>query len=55
MKTKRKLKNWVKVALLLLPIAVIIMQLFFVGLELKKIENKISTNIIITERRCFCD
>lgn len=55
MKTKRKLKNWVKIALLLLPEAVIIMQLFFVGSELKQIKNKVSTNIIITERRCFCD
>ncbi len=51
MKPKRKLKNWVKLALLLLPGIVIIMQLFFVGLELRKISNKPDFTIKI-ESRC---
>ena len=51
MKTKVKLKNWVKVALLLLPEVIIIMQLFFVGIEIKKIANKPAITFQV-ESRC---
>ena len=54
MKPKRKLKNWVKIALLVLPNVVIIMQLFFVGIELNKIANK-PIITINTEGRCYYD
>lgn len=40
MKPKRKLKTWVKVALLLLPQAVMIMELFLIGLNLKYIKEQ---------------
>ncbi len=52
MKPKRKLKPWVKALLLLLPEIIIICQLFFIGLNLKKAIN--STTITITESRCYC-
>lgn len=53
MKPKRKLKTWVKVALLLLPEFIIICQLFFIGINLKKaIDNPRST---IIESWCYCD
>ncbi len=45
MKPKRKLKDWVKVALLLLPQIVIALLLFFIAINLKKITN--NTNIDI--------
>ena len=45
MKPKRKLKNWVTVALLSLPIAVNIGILFFLALNFKQIRNKIEIYI----------
>ncbi|MBQ2938529.1 MAG: hypothetical protein IJN03_02685 [Bacilli bacterium] len=54
MKPKRKLKNWVKVTLVILPIAVIISQLFLIGLNIKKIAENQPETIIITESRCYC-
>ena len=46
MKPKRKLKTWVKVALLLLPQAVMIMELFLIGLNLKYIKEQPRVYII---------
>ncbi len=40
MKPKRKLKQWVKIALFMLPIAVIILQLFLVGIRIKNISDQ---------------
>lgn len=54
MKEKRKLKNWVKIALLLLPEVIMIMQLFFVGVKLNQIANTPTTTIIV-ESRCMYD
>jgi len=54
MKEKRKLKNWVKIALLLLPEVIMIMQLFFVGVKLNEIANTPTTTIIV-ESRCMYD
>lgn len=53
MKKKRKLKSWVKIALLLLPQIVIIMQLFFVGAKLNKIASE--PTIIVVESECYYD
>ena len=52
MKPKRKLKNWVKITLLFLPVAIIIIQLFFIGLNISKkpAEKDISIKI---ESRCI--
>lgn len=40
MKPKMKLKSWVKVALLLLPELIIIVELIIVGVKLDKIGNQ---------------
>lgn len=48
MKPKRKLKDWVKVALLLLPQIIMIMLLFFIAVNLKKMTNNINININTT-------
>lgn len=56
MKPKRKLKRWVKVVLLLIPEAVIICQLFFIGFNICKINRSIENKpdiIIYTESRCY--
>ena len=39
MKSKLKLKSWVKVALLLLPQFIIIIELFLIGINVNKIED----------------
>jgi len=51
MNQKLKLKSWVKVALLLLPQIIIIVELFFVGIKLDRIGNQPIT-IIQENTRC---
>ena len=53
MKNKRRLKTWVKIALLLLPEMIIISQLFFVGLKINDLIKEINEPIVIIETRCF--
>lgn len=53
MKPKRKLKEWVKICLLLLPQIVIISQLFFVGSKINKIIKQPDVTVV-TETRCRC-
>lgn len=53
MKPKRKLKEWVKICLFLLPEIVIICQLFFVGSNIKKIIKQPDVTVV-TEARCRC-
>ena len=53
MKTKRELKMWVKITLLLLPQIIILIQLFFVGSKINKIANEEST-VAKIESRCYC-
>lgn len=54
MKPKRKLKTWVKVALLLLPEVIIICQLFLIGIKINEL-IKVETKTFIVEGRCYCD
>lgn len=53
MKKKLKLKTWVKVFLFIMPIAVIMCQLFFIARNIKDIAEKEIT-IVIPESRCYC-
>ena len=48
MKPKLKLKRWVKIALFMLPIAVIIFQLFLVGIKVKNISDQMKEKETIT-------
>lgn len=54
MKTKRELKMWVKVTLLLLLQIIILIQLFFVGFKINKIANE-ERAVAKIESRCYCD
>ena len=54
MKSKRKLKPWVRISLFVIPIAVIIIQLFLVGLKISKDYEKINRETIIVEYRYSC-
>lgn len=49
MKPKRKLKRWVKIALLFFPVAVLIVQLFLIDLKLRKIINAEHTHYVTCE------
>ena len=51
--SKRRLKDWVVITLLLLPIVLVIIQLFFIGSNIKKISNDSKT--VVVESRCYCD
>ena len=53
MKTKRELKTWVKVTLVLLPQIIILIQLFFIGSKINKIANEERT-VATIESRCYC-
>ncbi len=53
MKTKRELKMWVKITLLLLPQIIILIQLFFVGSKINKIVNE-DRAVAKIESRCYC-
>jgi hypothetical protein len=53
MKTKRELKTWVKVTLVLLPQIIILIQLFFVGSKINKIANE-ERAVATIESRCYC-
>ena len=45
MKPKRKLKNWVRVALLLLPEVMIVGLLFFIAINLKQLAREVNIQI----------
>lgn len=45
MKPKRKLKNWVYIALLMLPVVVIISLLFFIAINLKQLNKEINVQV----------
>jgi hypothetical protein len=45
MKPKRKLKNWVRVALLLLPEVMIVGLLFFIAVNLKEKTKEINVQV----------
>lgn len=53
MKTKRELKMWVKITILLLPQIIILIQLFFVGSKINKIVNE-DRAVAKIESRCYC-
>lgn len=48
MKPKLKLKRWVRIALFVLPIAVLTIQLFLVGVKIKSISEQLEKRQTIT-------
>lgn len=52
MKPKRKLKSWVKIAMLLIPEVVIICLLFFVAVNLEKKNAEVTIEINTQTKEC---